>query len=142
MGNPFDELYAYNGEMFAVGTHNLRLLDILESNLLLLSAEDQEFVQSARLLISTGSAGLSQQDTQRLQQILGTLSANSHSTVAPTGESLSMVRVARELHGAIHTLNHQEKMVLGRVINKLNARQQLTPEEAMELLDIYTGKGF
>ena len=66
----------------------------------------------------------------------------SHSTVAPTGESLSMVRVARELHGAIHTLNHQEKMVLGRVINKLNARQQLTPEEAMELLDIYTGKGF
>jgi hypothetical protein len=116
----------------------LEILSRLESQLPMLSDEDQGFVIGCRHHISAG-APLTVQNKIQLREIARTLSSTGHSSL---GGALSMGTVFANLASAIRTLNPQERQFANQMAYKYQNKQPFTQPELASLLGLYTAKGF
>lgn len=136
--DPVSALYELDGAMLDMGVQNMQLLRTLENSMVMLSDDDQAFIQGCLVQVGMGTP-LETAQQQQIRRIANTLTHSGHNTM---GDALSMTKVCQDLHGAMHTLDAEEKRILGAAIQKLNAGQKLTTEEIAPLLTIYTNKGF
>ena len=119
-----------------------RILQYLETQLLMLSEVDQNFVLGCRMALEAGGKLTAENQTE-IRRIAGTLTHVGHNAVGGMAENaLSMKKVIKDLSGAIHMLTPEEQRFYQRAAAKVQANQKLTVEEIEVLIRIYGEKGF
>lgn len=113
------------------------MLGELESNLVVLSDPDQDFVLGA--IASTQMGGvLVPQNVQRLQQIHNGLHLAQHNAV---GKPLSLRQTLTELSAQAGRLSAEDRSFLQACAGAVQAQQPLTPESVQKLLDMHGKHG-
>jgi hypothetical protein len=119
-----------------------RTLQYLETQLLLLSDVDQDFILGCRMTLGAGGR-LTPENQAEIQRIASTLTHVGHNIVGGMAESaLSMQKVVKDLAGAIHMLTPQEQQFLQQMAGKVQGGVKLSVPEVEALVKIYGEKGF
>lgn len=120
------------------------LLSFLEEKLAMLGDEDQGFIRGCRLTLGEGGV-LTAENHAKLQSIytsLGGEVAIEAGSIATEGAPLSTLQILKDLAGAIHTLNPEERKFANLMAAKYKAQQRMDTAEMQKLMTLYTLKGF
>lgn len=121
------------------------LLSFLEEKLAMLGDEDQGFIRGCRLTLGEGGV-LTAENHAKLKSIYASLDGGESGiemgSIATDSAPLSTLKILKDLAGAIHTLNPEERKFANLMATKYKALQPMDTVETQKLMTLYTLKGF
>jgi hypothetical protein len=114
------------------------LIARLEEALVMLSDEDQVFVNSSRMAFELGA--LTPNDIRRLQQLAAKLQLAEHNNLGE-GPALTLKKVLADLATADKMLSREERTFVQQIIAALRVRK-LNLDETEALLRLHARQGF